>query len=112
MRDNKDRIDTFVNILQIHPELLQNQITIYLKGCFIPHALGDRTPILLYIPPLITGFVTRLKRRVLLVEQELLTLTELLSSSGGIYNKMGVLSPSACGIKQPFKYIVNYCNLL
>ena len=32
--------------------------------------------------------------------------------SGGIYNKMGVLSPSACGIKQPFKYIVNYCNLL
>lgn len=26
MRDNKDRIDTFVNILQIHPELVNNQI--------------------------------------------------------------------------------------
>lgn len=26
MRDNQDRIDTFVNILQIHPKLLQNQI--------------------------------------------------------------------------------------
>lgn len=26
MSDNKDRIDTFVNILQIHPELVQNQI--------------------------------------------------------------------------------------